>query len=179
MHVIVDPAKLAARQITITEFVRAIDRENRNYSGGDFDEGKRRYIVRTVGEYESPKDIEDVVVAVRNGVPVYVRDVARAELGYQKPFANAFFLGEQMIVFNAVRETGANILEVMKGLKSALRTVNHELLEPRGLRVLQVWDQTDYIYSAIGLVRQSLLLVAVFWPSWCCWSSCAAVRAPW
>jgi HAE1 family hydrophobic/amphiphilic exporter-1 len=158
MHVIVDPAKLAARQITITEFVSAIDRENRNYSGGDFDEGKRRYIVRTVGEYESPKEIEDVVVAVRNGVPIYVRDVARAEIGYQKPSANAYFLGEQMIVFNTIRETGANILEVMKGVKSALRTVNRELLEPRGLRVLQVWDRTDYIYSAIGLVRQSLLL---------------------
>ncbi|MGB6001109.1 MAG: efflux RND transporter permease subunit [Thermoanaerobaculia bacterium] len=158
MHVIVDPAKLASRQITITEFVAAINRENRNYSAGDFDEGKRRYIVRTMGEYESAKDIEDVVVTIRNGVPVYVRDVARAELGYQKPFANAYFLGEQMIVFNAIRETGANILEVMKGLKSSLRTVNHELLEPRGLRVLQVWDQTDYIYSAIGLVRQSLLL---------------------
>ena len=74
MQVVVDPAKLAARQITITEFVAAIDRENRNISGGDFDEGKRRYLVRTVGEYGSPEEIEDVVVTVRDGVPGLAAD---------------------------------------------------------------------------------------------------------
>jgi HAE1 family hydrophobic/amphiphilic exporter-1 len=158
MHVVIDPAALAARQITITEFVSAIERENRNYSGGDFDEGKRRYVVRTVGEYESPEDIANIVVAVRNGVPVYVRDVARVEDGYSKPFARAYYFDQPMIAFNAVRETGANVLEVMQGLKVALASVNEELMAPRGLRILQVWDETEYIYSAIGLVQQSLVL---------------------
>ena len=127
MHVIVDPASLAARRITITQFLAALDRENRNYSAGDFDEGKRRYIVRTVGEYTSPEEIENVVVAVRDGVPVYVRDVAYAELGYAKPFARAFYLGEPMIAFNAVRETGANVLDVMDGLKEAMERANARL----------------------------------------------------
>ncbi|MEE8138096.1 MAG: efflux RND transporter permease subunit, partial [Thermoanaerobaculia bacterium] len=158
MHVVIDPARLAARRITITEFVAAIDRENRNISGGDFDEGKRRYVVRTVGEYSSPEEIEDVVVALRDGVPVYVRDVGRAELGYSKPFAKAFYFGEPMIAFNAIRETGANVLQVMAGMKQTLARVNEELLVPRGLRIVQVWDETDYIYSSIGLVRQSLVL---------------------
>ena len=158
MQVIVDPARLAARQITITEFVGAIDRENRNISGGDFDEGKRRYVVRTIGQYGSPQDIEDVVVALRDGVPVYVRDVARAQLGFAKPFAEGYYFGQPMIAFAAIRETGANVLEVMKGLKETLTRINRELLEQRGLLLYQVWDETDYIYSAIGLVRQSLML---------------------
>ncbi len=158
MHVLVDPAALAARQITITELVTAIDRENRNISGGDFDEGKRRYVVRTVGEYSSPEEIESIVVAVRGGVPVYLRDVARAELGYAKPFANAYRFAEPMIAFNAVRETGANVLQAMAGIREAVARVNRELLAARGLQVVQVWDETEYIYSSIGLVRQSLLL---------------------
>jgi HAE1 family hydrophobic/amphiphilic exporter-1 len=87
MQVVVDPAKLAARQISITEFMASLDRENRNISGGDFNEGKRRYVVRTVGEYTSREEIEAVVVAVRGGVPVYVKDVAQARLGFAKPFA--------------------------------------------------------------------------------------------
>ena len=158
MHVVVDPAALAARQITITEFAAAIDRENRNFSGGDFDEGKRRYLVRTVGEYGSAEEIEEVVVAVRNGVPIHVRDVATVGLGYSKPLAKAYFFDQKMIAFNVVRQTGANVLEVMKGIKKTVVNVNREMLAPRGLQVVQVSDQTEYIYSAISLVQQSLIL---------------------
>ena len=158
MHVVVDPAKLAARQISITQLLASLDQENRNISGGDFNEGKRRYIVRTVGEYTSTEEIEEVVVAFRDGVPIYVRDVAQARLGYAKAFSEAFYFGEPMIAFNTVRETGANVLRVMADLKQNLAQVNRELLAPRGLRVIQVWDETEYIHSAIGLVRQSLML---------------------
>ena len=49
IQVLVDPAKLAARSVTMLQLAQAVDRENRNYSGGDFDEGKRSYVVRTVG----------------------------------------------------------------------------------------------------------------------------------
>ncbi len=84
MHVIVDPSKMAARRVTFTEVARALDQENSDFSGGDFAEGKRRYIVRTVGEYRSPEEIEAIVVAVRDGVPVYLRDIGRSEQGYRK-----------------------------------------------------------------------------------------------
>ena len=158
MQVVVDPAALAARQITIPELMAALDRENRNLSGGDFTEGKRRYIVRTVGEYTSPEEIEDVVVAVRGDTPVYVRDVAEARIGYRKPGARTFFFGEPMIAFNAIRASGSNILEVMAGLQGAVEDVEAELLAPRGLQVTQAYDETQYIESAIDLVQQSLIL---------------------
>ena len=156
MHVIVDPVKLAARQVTIFEMAAALDRENRNYSGGDFDEGKRRYIVRTVGEYTSPEEIANVIFTRRSGVPVYVRDVARVELGYGKAQAKVFQRGRQVIAMNAIKEPVANVLEVMDGLKKSVADVNRELLAPRGLLLEQVYDETDYLYSAIGLVRGSL-----------------------
>jgi HAE1 family hydrophobic/amphiphilic exporter-1 len=90
MHVIVDPAKLAARQVTLNHLGAALERENRNYSGGDFSEGKRRYVVRTIGDYRSPQDIENIIIAVRNNVPVYLKDVARAELACSKPTTRGF-----------------------------------------------------------------------------------------
>lgn len=156
MHVIVDPAKLAARQVTVGEMAAALDRENRNYSGGDFDEGKRKYVVRTVGDYTSPEDIANVVITERNGVPVYVRDVARVELGYQKAFAQVFQKGNIVLAMNAVRETAANSLETMARLKSTVATLNEELLAPRGLRMVQAYDETDYIHSAIDLVTDNI-----------------------
>jgi HAE1 family hydrophobic/amphiphilic exporter-1 len=158
MHVVVDPAALAARQITITQLMATLDRENKNYSAGDFDEGKRRYVVRTVGEYGSPEEIADLVVTVRDGLPVYVRDVARVEIGYAKRFAEIFFMGPPTIAFNAIRAPGSNVLEVMEGLRQTLARVNRDILAPRGLEVVQAYDETEYIDSAIDLVQQSLVL---------------------
>ena len=158
MHVIMDPARLAAHRVTLNQLGAALERENRNYSGGDFDEGKRRYIVRTVGEYQSPEDIENIVVAVRNGVPIYLKDVARAQLGYSKATFKAFYKSGQVMFLNALKEPGSNILDVMAGLKQQVVRLNAELLQPRGLQLMQAYDETDYIRDAIGLVRQSLFI---------------------
>ena len=156
MHVIYDPARLAARGVTHNELAAALERENRNYSGGDFDEGKCRLVVRTVGEYRSAEDIENIVVAVRQGVPIFLRDVARAELGYRKPEAQVFELGKLVLAMNAVRQPGSNVLEAMTALKKSASRLDTELLAPRGLELVQVWDETDYIKSAIGLVKDNL-----------------------
>jgi len=161
MHVIVDPARLAARNVTLNDLAAALDRENRNYSGGDFDEGKRRYTVRTVGEYRSAEDIEDIVIAVRNGVPIFLRDVAEAELGFRKVQSMVFQEGQRALGMNAVKEPGSNLLEVMAGLKEAVNNLNKDLLNPRGLRLVQDWDQTTYVKSAIDLVRTSLMIGGV------------------
>ncbi len=161
VQVIVDPAKLAARQVTLNELAAALERENRNYSGGDFEEGKRRYVVRTVGEYRSPQDVEAIVVAVRNGVPIYLRDVASAQLGYRKASGRVFESGRQVLELNANKEAGANVIEVMDRLQAAVRALNADLLASRGLRLTQNWDQTIYIRSAIDLVTGSLIIGSV------------------
>ncbi len=158
VHVVVDPARLALRQVTLLEFAAAVERENRNYSGGDFDEGKRRYVVRTVGEYRSPQDLENIVIASRNGVPVYLRDVARVELTHEKPTSALFTLRDRTIALNIQREPGANELDIMAAVTEKAARINEELLEPRGLRLVLAWEQTGYIKSAVKLVRNNLLL---------------------
>jgi HAE1 family hydrophobic/amphiphilic exporter-1 len=156
MQVLVDPASLAAHQITLPQLASAIERENRNYSAGDFDEGKRRYVVRTMGEYETPEALEDIVVEIRNDVPIYLKDVAHAEMGYRKPEAAVFANGRQVIAINALRETGANILTVMTALKARVEQLNAELLAPKGLQLYQAYDETDYIERAIDFLEENL-----------------------
>lgn len=158
MQVIVDPDALAARGITLIEMAQAIDKENENISGGDFEEGKRRYIVRTVGEYKSPEDIENVVITRKNGVPVYVRDVASVRLGYKDHEYAVRQNGEPAIAINALRETGANAINVMAGLRKAMKELNEGLLKDRGLTLYNVYDETTYITSAIGLVKDNLII---------------------
>lgn len=161
MHVVVDPARLAARQVTMNQLGLALERENRNYSGGDFSEGKRRYVVRTVGEYKSPGDVENVVVAVRNNIPIYLRDVARVEVTYQKPTIRGFGKDRPVLFLNAVKERGANVLEVMGRLKNAVEKLNRDLLPPRGLNLRLAYDQTEYVNGAIDLVAENLYMGAL------------------
>jgi HAE1 family hydrophobic/amphiphilic exporter-1 len=158
MQVIVDPNALAARGITLLQMARAIDAENDNYSAGDFDEGKRRYTVRTVGEYQSPEDIENVIITRRNGAPVYVRDVAQVRLGYKDADFAVRQNGNPSIAVNAVKESGANSIEVMADLMEAMDELNEGELEKRGLYLINVYEETGYIVSAIGLVQQNLII---------------------
>ena len=148
-----DPLKLATRSLTVLDLARALDQENRDYSAGDFDEGKRSYVVRTTGEYQSPEDVATVIIARRDGAPVYVQDVATVSVAYQEPSHVVREMGRNSIAVNAIRETGANTLNTMEQLRTAVRELNDEILQRRGFKLFQVYDETDYIYSSIDLVQ--------------------------
>jgi HAE1 family hydrophobic/amphiphilic exporter-1 len=158
MQVVVDPQKLAARSLTIVDVRNALRDQNKDTSGGDFWEGKRRYVVRTLGQFRSPEQVAEQLLAVRDGAPVYVRDVAEVRLGYKKPDGLVRRFGTSSIALNALRETGANVLDVMDGLRDANRELNERVLRQRGLELTQVYDETEYIYSAIGLVNQNIVV---------------------
>lgn len=158
LQVIVDSDALAARNVTIPELIRALDVENKNISAGDFDEGKRRYIARTVGEYKTPEDVARVIIKRVNGAPITVGDISRVSLGHEDIDVVVRHEGTPTIVMNAVRETGSNVLVVMKKLTEALDELNNGILKDRGLSLVRVYDETSYIYSAIRLVKQNILI---------------------
>jgi HAE1 family hydrophobic/amphiphilic exporter-1 len=162
LQVVIDPEKLAARNLTITDVRQALRGQNKDTSGGDYWEGKRRYIVRTLGQFRSPEQVENAILARRDGVPVYVRDIGRVELSHKKPVGFVRRFGTNCIAVNAQRAVGANVLDVMEGLARANRDLNENLLAPQGLELIQVYDETDYIHSAVGLVRDNLLWGGVF-----------------
>ena len=158
MQVIVDPDALAARKVTIPELMRSLDIENKNISAGNFDEGKRRYIARTVGEYKGTTDVANVIIKRINGIPVTVGDVARVVLDYEDIALVVRHIGTPTIVMNAVREPGSNVLVVMKRLQEAIAELNDGILKDRNLVLEQAYDETGYIYSAIDLVKKNIYL---------------------
>ena len=158
LQVIVDPAAMAAHAVTVSQMGAAITAENVNISGGSFDEGKRRYIVRTVGKYTTPEQIEAVVIRDGPGGRVRVGDVARVRLGYKDATVTVRQRGRPAIAINATRETGANVLEVMDGIRATVKDLNAGQLRREGLHLKQVYDETDYIISAIDLVRSNIFI---------------------
>ena len=158
LQVIIDPQLLAARQITVEDVRRVLRSQNADVSAGDFWETKRRWVVRTLGQFTSPEQVADQLLAVRDGAPVYVRDVAEVQLGYKKPDGLVRRFGESSIAINAQRETGANVLDVMTGLREVNDMLNEDILDAEGLVLTQVYDETDYIYSAVDLVQQNIFV---------------------
>jgi len=156
VHVLVDPAALSARQLTLIDVRDAIRRRNVDVSAGTIEQGKRAFVIRTVGEFESLEEIENLLLARRDGQPVFLRDVGRVEMGYKKPTTVVRALGSSTIAVNAGRQAGTNVITVMRSLQEAVAEVNRDLLGPRGLELVQAFDQTVYIYRAIDLVVQNL-----------------------
>ncbi|MBL9124010.1 MAG: efflux RND transporter permease subunit, partial [Planctomycetaceae bacterium] len=157
LQVVVDPERLAARQLTIADVRNALRGQNKDTSGGDFWEGKRRYVVRTLGQFRSTEQVENVIIARRDNAPVYLREVAHVRLGYKKPDGLVRRFGESVINLNAQRATGANVLDVMAGLRQATDELNAGILKQRGMELKQVYDETEYIYSSVGLVNENIV----------------------
>ncbi|MFT5301564.1 MAG: HAE1 family hydrophobic/amphiphilic exporter-1 [Mariniblastus sp.] len=158
LQVIVDPKQLAARGLTIGDVRVAMIENNKDISAGDFWEGKRKYIVRTLSEYRSVEQVARQIIASPNGQPVYVGDVAEVKLGYKKRGGFVRGYGIENIAVNCQRETGANVMEVMTGIRAKIKDLNEGILKKEGLVLEQVYDETEYINSAIGLVNQNIIL---------------------
>jgi multidrug efflux pump subunit AcrB len=154
----VDPAKLAERQISISELRDALRLRNRDTSGGDFDEGKRRYLIRTMGRFTSVDDLMGTVIARRNDTPVHFRDVGTVEISRQELRVEGRHNGSPMIAFNVRQESGTNIMEVMSNVRGTVARLNDTLMKDRGLNITQVSDDTTYIRDSIWMVASNLML---------------------
>ncbi len=158
LHVTFDPDLLASSGVSIGQLAAALRADNRDISAGDFGEGKRRYVVRTVSRFENIEQVEQTVVTVKNGIPIRVKDLAEVKLDYQKPFAMVRAKGEPAIAFNAQRQVGANVMKVLDGLMEQLAIINREVLEPQGMRSETVYRESVYIESSIDLVFSNIYL---------------------
>ncbi|MCI4666083.1 MAG: efflux RND transporter permease subunit [Neomegalonema sp.] len=163
LEIIFNPARLAAYRLTVPELLTALRRESVSVSAGDVEEGKRRYIVRAEGRLNTVEKLKEVVI--RSGVAgatgatgrVFLRDIAEVKFGYKEPRARIRHKGRPAIAINIVRETGANVIEIMKGARVAVAELKAGPIPRAGLQLEQVYDETIYINGAIDLVLQNIV----------------------
>ena len=157
IHIVVDPSSLARYQLTVGQVADTLRAANISLGAGDINEGKRRYVVRTEGELNDLGVIREVQLRrTDGGGRVTVGDIAEVRFGYKEPGATIRYLGRPSIAFNAARQTGANVIEIMEGIREAVNELNVSAIPAAGLRLRQVYDETVYINSAIALVQQNI-----------------------
>ncbi|MGB5735624.1 MAG: efflux RND transporter permease subunit [Thiohalocapsa sp.] len=160
VRVYVDPVKLAERGIRLTELRDAIRARNRDVSGGDLDSGKRRYLLRTIGRFESAEELEDLVIAERDGAFVRLRDVGRAELGYAEVRSYAYSEGKPILGFAVSRQVGSNVIQIKRDMLARVAELNQDLLNPKGLKLVRTADDVVYVTDAVDVVQRNLAIGA-------------------
>jgi HAE1 family hydrophobic/amphiphilic exporter-1 len=158
MHITVKPERLAAYGLTITDLIDTLRTENVNISAGTLGVGRRDYRIRSVAEFKSPEDIEQIVIRSTGQQRVRVSDIARVNFGYENLRSAMLHLGKEGIAIGVKPEPDANILELSDRLESVVRWLNSEKLVEEKIYLDWVYDQRPYIRGAIGLVGQNILI---------------------
>ncbi len=180
VHLEIDPAKLAQRGITFNQLREALQLENVNVSAGDLAEGKYDLRVRTVGQYDDLDAVRETIVSYGQGGPVRIKDLGVVEQNYEKRRSFVRSRGQLALAFPIYREAGANVIKIIegtkryKGLVERIEDINEPggvltsvarqaaaeqgLDEPPKLSLKMVYNETGYIFAALGLVKNNLFI---------------------
>jgi len=151
-----DPNSLAAYNIPLSDVVNKIKMSNADVGGKIFEVAATEYYVRGRGYIKSPADIENIVLKVENGTPVYVKNVGAVHLGSDLRRGVAELDGKGETVGGiVVMRYGENALNVIDGIKKKMEEIKSSL--PPGVRIVPTYDRSDLIKRAIETLREKLI----------------------
>jgi hydrophobe/amphiphile efflux-1 (HAE1) family protein len=159
VNVWVDPDRLAAYQIPITNVRDAIVRQNADLPGGNVTAGLNESSLRTMGRIAEPRSFNDLVVATLSGVPIRVSDIGYAEDGTKEQRSAARLNGVPTVIMEVRRQSGENTVAVIEGVKGKLVRLRDQV--PPDVRLEVIRDQSRYIYAALHEINLHLVLGSI------------------
>lgn len=155
-EVAMDPDLLYSLNITISEVYEALNRNNQNTGGSYIEKANRAYYIRSEGMISSLHDIEQVVVANRNGIPIHVSDIGKVRLGSAKRFGAMTIDGKGECVGGiAMMLKGANANVVTAELEKRVEQVQKML--PEGIRIAPYLNRSELVNRNISTVIRNLI----------------------
>ncbi|MCY0998562.1 efflux RND transporter permease subunit [Myxococcus sp. MISCRS1] len=159
----VAPEKLLAFGLTFEDVERAAGLSQGNTTGGFVDKGGREYLVRNLARSASVEDLRATVVAMRDGVPVRLSQVAEVDVGPAVKRGDGGMNGRPAVILAVQKQPGASTLALTEQVDVAVKELRSTL--PGDVRVETLFRQADFIQAAIGNVVEALrdgaLLVVV------------------
>jgi HAE1 family hydrophobic/amphiphilic exporter-1 len=142
--------------VPIEQLSRQIGAENVNLSGGRLEEGTQQYLVRTLNQFQSIDEIDDIIVATRDDKPVYLRDIAHVRHGYKERDAITRLNGREAVEIAVYKEGDANTVSVAREVMKKLARVRGIL--PPGTELVKVSDQSTFITQAVNEVISNAII---------------------
>jgi len=158
MNVVVDTERLAGYNLSVEDVRIALLRQNLEVPGGRMDQGSRELVLRTLGRLRTEKEFNDLIVANRNGYPIRVRDIGRADDAFEEPRTLARLDGYGAVSLVVQKQSGVNTVKVAQDVKARLAQLRAGL--PPDITTEVIRDQSRFIKKSIEEVKFHLLLAA-------------------
>ena len=159
IHVEVDPLKLYARQLTVEDVRLALIQENLEMPGGRVENENKEYGLRVLGRIDSVEGFGDIIVSNKGSIPIRISDVARVVDTGEQQRSISYINGKRSVALEVRKQSGANVLEVIKNIKKRLKKIDGVLPESVEIKILS--DKSEYIKSSIHTVQEHLILGAI------------------
>ncbi|TWT44508.1 Cation efflux system protein CusA [Phycisphaerae bacterium RAS1] len=158
-----DPDKLRAYDLSLGSVFNAVARSNIAVGGKVYFETNAEYLIRGVGWLRGTDDLEKVIVAERNGVPIYVRNVASVQLGPEYRRSMLEKNGGEAVGGVVMMRFAENPLTVTKAIKQRIEQLQPGL--PKGVRIVPFYDRTRLIEGAIhtlvGTLKEEIIIASI------------------
>ena len=160
INVYCDPNKLDAYNLSIETISGIISAENRNMPGGTFDMGSDTYSLRVEGEFDDPKEMENIIVGSHNGAAVYLRDVATVVDSVQERAQRTFNNGVEGAMIIVQKQTGGNSVEISNRVMEMLPQLQKTL--PSDVKLGIIVNTSDNILNTINSLAETIAYAMLF-----------------
>ena len=158
-QVYLQPEMLRNYNITIADVTEAIEKSNRNFSGGVIVDGSQEIFIKGLGRIETVEHIKNTVITSRDNVPVYVKDIADVRVGGKFRRESGSHNGEESVYVTIEKQYGGDTLAAIGNVKDTLAQIAKDL--PEGISIQTFYDQSTLIIKSLEHVQISIVEGAV------------------
>ena len=158
IHVELSKEKITALNLSVNQVVQTLRTENQNTPLGEIYQGDATFLLRSHGQFQSIEDIRNLVVLTRQGVPVYLRDIAEVLDTTEERRSIMRINGKPGVQIQVQKQSGKNTVSVANAVRAEVERVNREV---PGIRMIVTQDTSTYIQNAIHNVQEHAMIGGV------------------
>jgi hydrophobic/amphiphilic exporter-1 (mainly G- bacteria), HAE1 family len=170
IKVLVNPDRLRAYNLSITDVTNAVRSQNQELPGGNLIEGPKTLGLRTMSKLTEVEQFNEIVITTRNNYPIKIRDIGRVEEGGADPTTAASLNGVPSVSIGVRKQSGANTIAVINNVKSRMAEIIPTL--PPDMKIAVIRDQSEFIENSLHAIEEHLVIggilaaVVVFFFLW-------------
>ncbi len=160
IHILVDPDRLRAYNLTVNDVFNALKQQNLELPGGNLNAGSRELTIRTTGKILTIEQFNQIAIATRGSYVVKVGDIGYAEDSYEEPRTTARLNGVAAVTLVVAKQSGENTVATANEVKQRLREIGLTL--PKDVKTQVIGDQSVFIEAAVGSIKRHLIEGSIF-----------------
>ncbi|NLY43074.1 MAG: efflux RND transporter permease subunit [Clostridiaceae bacterium] len=151
------PQKLEGYGLSLTQVKQALQAENLNLPGGQLEEGKTEFTVRTIGEFSDVEEIKNLPIATARGI-IHLKDIAEVRQSYKDVTSRSYMNDKPCILLAVSKESGANTVKVADKVNAEIDKIKKELSD---VKFETIFDQSTYVKQSLGNVANNAMVGGV------------------